>query len=233
MFGLKKKKNDGIDEIYKNIDGVQYADPATRSIIGDFNNAQKDVLIQALDAQYPAGAVAYPDIPYLYMERALLAWGDLYYAQKTKRYLPVSITRSDIYEVAEAFTKADEKHAMLMMNHEDTSLSNLWDKHSYEEDIENTMMHLFILDGYGRNLLELSDDPLNIKKFDIIYLAAGIQCGFDDTKEYLKKGTINKKKILKLCKKNLVRLPHLRDGWAEDIDNSIAAERELRGMFGM
>lgn len=229
MFGFRKTKIiTGVDPIYKNIDGVQFADPDTRTIIGDFNNEQKKVLLGALINGYPAGAVAYPEIWEVCMKRALLAWGDIYVKEKVS--VPIKIRNSDVYEVAMAFSKAFDKRSLLQSGHLDTSCCDgRWDKYSYYEDIQNTMLHLLILDGYGRNLLELSDDPLNINKNDIIYLAAGIQCGFDDTKEYLKKGTLNKKKIIKLCVKNLVRIPHVDE--ATEIDNKIDAQLKYRQMI--
>ncbi|MGN0241965.1 MAG: hypothetical protein ACI4CS_09790 [Candidatus Weimeria sp.] len=230
MFGKKKET---VDDVYLNAAGVQFADPVTRTITGDFSDVQKAVLLEGLQQGYPVGAVADPEIDPDFMEPAMYAWEDIY--EKGMASVPLAIQKSDIYEVALAFTKAKQKYAPLILNHNDTTeLSGAGDneRHTWYEDIENTMMHLYILDGYGKNLMELSPDPLSITKRDIIYLAAGIQAGFDDTKEYLKKGTINRKKILKLCEKNGIRMPFVKDGLADVVDNKVYTRQLLMQLNG-
>lgn len=227
LFGRKHKDN---YSIYKNLHGVPFADPNTRTIIGDFNDSQKQVLKTAIEYKYPASAVAYPEINSLCMERSLHAWKILqsYKATVTPLNTPADIQKSDIYSVALTFTKAIEKNSLLARGHAAWYGLDPDDNYTVEEDIENTMFHLYVLIGYGKNLLELMPHPLDMEKTDILYLSAGIQCGYDGVKGYVKNGTIKKDKIVQLCQKKLVRLACIPE--QSKVDREIKGRLEYQSL---
>lgn len=65
MFG--KKKEPKLSEKFFTPEGVQFADPATHTIIGDFSDQQKALLKEGLDREWGARYAAYPDMPVTYM----------------------------------------------------------------------------------------------------------------------------------------------------------------------
>lgn len=202
MFGRKKeKKND--DDMYINIEGKPFADPVTRTISDEFNDDQKGILFDALSYGYPARAVACPEISAYVMDKVLTAWGDIYVLEKYK--VPGIITDMDLWKLAQIF----EKGGYLWASHSDTSNLNIvYGRHTFDEDIENTMVHFLISAGYGHSLMDALPQPTQVDKNVIIALATAMRLGKDYTNEYLKTGEFPGSKIIKLCKKNDAYIPY-------------------------